>query len=63
MSERSVAEAQRMQDAQEKYIRDVAGAGGSAATPAAQIAEAQKLLDSGAISQEEFQQLKAKALA
>ena len=63
MSERSVAEAQRMQDAQEKYIRDVAGAGGSTATPAAQIAEAQKLLDSGAISQEEFQQLKAKALA
>jgi hypothetical protein len=40
------------------YIRRVAGK-----SPAEQIAEAKALLDAGAISQDEFARLKAKALA
>jgi hypothetical protein len=40
------------------YIREVAGQ-----SPAAQIAEAKKLLDAGTINDDEFARLKAKALA
>ncbi len=57
MAERNVAAAKQVKDAQDQYIRQVAG--GSAA----EIAEAKKLLDSGAITQAEFEALKAKALA
>ncbi|MBL5974178.1 MAG: hypothetical protein D3X82_10560 [Candidatus Leucobacter sulfamidivorax] len=57
MAERNAAAAKQVQDAQDQYIRQVAG--GSAA----EIAEAKKLLDSGAITQAEFDTLKAKALA
>src|SRR6478735_9150416 len=46
--------------AQEDYVRSVAGAGTSAPE---QIAKAKELLDAGAISTEEFDSLKAKALA
>lgn len=59
MAERSATEAQAVRTAQEGYIREVAGGSG----PAEQIAQAKQLLDSGAISQEEFAALKAKALA
>ena len=48
-------EAQQEQDA---YIKQVAGT-----SPAEQIAQAQQLLNSGAISQDEFDKLKAKALS
>ncbi len=58
MAERNVKAAQEMQEAQNTYIRDVAGT-----TPADQIHKAKELLDSGAISQAEFDGIKAKALA
>ncbi len=59
MGERQMAAAAQMQAQQEKYIRQVAGSGQGAAE---QIASAKSLLDSGAITQAEFDTLKAKAL-
>ena len=60
MQERKIAQLQEMQQMQDSYIRQVAGSGKSASE---QIAEAKALLDSGAITQEEFEALKAKAMA
>ncbi len=59
MAERHAAAASRIREAQDDYVRSVAGS----ASPAEQIAQAKALLDGGAISQEEFDALKAKALA
>jgi hypothetical protein len=58
MGERSMQQAQEAQADMDTYVRSVAGSGSSAE----QIAKAKELLDSGAISQAEFDQLKAKAL-
>jgi ABC-type multidrug transport system fused ATPase/permease subunit len=65
MTQRSLEAQRRMQEAQADYIRSVAtnqpAAKGAGA--ADQIASAKSLLDSGTITQPEFDQLKAKALA
>jgi hypothetical protein len=54
-------EAAKSQKAQfDDYVRSVGGSGGGSA---AEIEKAKQLLDSGAITQEEFAALKAKALA
>lgn len=60
MTERRVAEMKDAQAAQNSYIREVAG---TSSSPTAEIESAKKLLDSGAITQAEFDSLKAKALA
>ena len=57
MRERSVKQMQAQQQAFDKYVKDTAG--GSTQ----QIAQAKELLDAGTITQEEFDQLKAKALS
>ncbi|WP_028708977.1 SHOCT domain-containing protein [Propionicicella superfundia] len=59
MNERQAAAANQSQAATEQYIRSVAGA----TDPAAQISNAKSLLDAGAITPAEFEQLKAKVLA
>jgi hypothetical protein len=58
MRQRSIKQAQAQRQEFDDYVRDAAG-GGSAA----EIAKAKELLDSGAITREEFDALKAKALA
>jgi hypothetical protein len=61
MADRS-AEAARGQQAElDHYVKSVAGNGGGG--PAAEIEKAKQLLDSGAITQAEFDAIKAKALA
>ena len=59
MQERQLEQAREVQAAQASYIASVAGS--TSATD--QIASAKSLLDSGAITQAEFDALKAKALA
>ncbi|MFE6257424.1 SHOCT domain-containing protein [Agromyces sp. NPDC057865] len=61
MAERRAGDMRQMQAANDEYIRSVAGSGGTSA--ASEIANAKQLLDSGAISQAEYDQLKAKALS
>ena len=58
MGERAAARAQGQQKQMDEYVRSVASSG-----PTDQIAKGKELLDSGAITQEEFDQLKSKALA
>ncbi len=57
MRERSVKQVQDQQAQFDSYVKQTAG--GSAS----EIAKAKELLDSGAITQEEFDSIKAKALA
>ena len=59
MADRRMGEAQAAQAQFDDYVRQAAGSGGAAA----EIEKAKQLLDSGAISQAEFDSIKAKALA
>ena len=61
MTDRAMASGQERQAQQAEYIRSVTGSSGGSSTD--QIASAKSLLDSGAITQQEFDQIKAKALA
>ena|SRR5436190_23800412 len=63
MQERQIEQAREMQAAQADYIRSVAAPSSGSGGVASQIADAKGLLDSGAITQAEFDQIKAKALA
>ena len=60
MAERQAAAWGSARAAQDQYIKSVAG---SSASATEQIAQAQELLTAGAITQAEFDTLKAKALA
>jgi hypothetical protein len=59
MAERRAQDAQGQRAQMDDYVRSVAGSGGAAA----EIDKAKALLDSGAITQPEYEALKAKALA
>jgi hypothetical protein len=60
MHEHAVEQANRQEAAMRQYVQNVAGEGQS---PAEQIARLAQLRDQGAITEAEFQQAKAKALA
>jgi hypothetical protein len=59
MAERSAARSLEAQAQQDSYIKNAAGTN----SPADQVAKAKALLDSGAISQAEYESIKAKALS
>lgn len=59
MAQRNIEKAQAQQEQMDAYVKSVAGSSGGAA---AEIEKAKGLLDSGAITQAEFDAIKAKAL-
>jgi hypothetical protein len=59
MNQRNLERAQAQRARMDDYVRSTAGSGGAAA----EIEKAKQLLDSGAITQPEFDALKQKALA
>jgi hypothetical protein len=59
MTERAIKQQQSAQQQMDDYVKSVA----AKTDPAEQIAKAKQLLDTGAISQAEFDQIKQKALA
>ena len=59
MARRQIEQAEAARSEMDNYVRATAGSGG----PAGEIERAKGLLDSGAISQAEFDAIKAKALA
>ena len=59
MGKRDLEQARAAQASMDDYVKSVAGSGG----PAAEIDKAKQLLDSGAITQAEFDAIKAKAIA
>ena len=63
MTERGIEAQAEMQKRQDAYIRSVAASNGAKSSAADDIVSAKSLLESGAINQSEYEQLKAKALA
>ena len=64
MAERQMKGAMEMKAAQDEYIRSVAGGGAAtSSSPVEQLSRAKALLDSGAITSDEYAALKTKALA
>ncbi|MFA7324266.1 MAG: SHOCT domain-containing protein [Candidatus Nanopelagicales bacterium] len=61
MHERALEQQKQIQAAQAEYVKSIVGAPGG--TSVDQITAAKKLLDEGTITQAEFDQMKAKALA
>jgi len=59
MAQRNVERSQEVQAQQESYIKNLAGG----KSPSEQVTQAKSLLDSGAISQAEYESMKAKALS
>jgi hypothetical protein len=59
MTERTIRQAESAKSEMDQYVRSVAGG----TDPSAQIAKGKELLDSGAITQAEFDQLKQRTLA
>jgi ABC-type multidrug transport system fused ATPase/permease subunit len=59
MADRNMAQMQKQQEQMDAYVKSVAGSGGAAG----EIEKAKALLDSGAITQQEYDSIKAKALA
>ena len=59
MADRNIQKMQAQQEQMDAYVRTTAGTGGAAA----EIEKAKGLLDSGAITQAEFDSIKQKALA
>jgi hypothetical protein len=59
MARRSIEQAEAQRSQMDEYVRTTAGSGGAAG----EIEKAKGLLDSGAITQAEFESIKAKALA
>jgi len=62
MTERTIESQEELQRRQAEYIKTVAG-NSAGSSPADQISSAKALLDAGTITQQEFDQMKAKALA
>jgi hypothetical protein len=58
MAKRNIEQAEARRSEMDTYVREVAGSSG----PAGEIEKAKGLLDSGAITQAEFDSIKAKAL-
>jgi hypothetical protein len=60
MAERKIKDTQAAQQQFDDYVRKTAGSGGGAA---AEIDKAKQLLESGTITQDEFDKIKARALS
>lgn len=62
MAQRDIEAMEEYRSAQVEYTKDLMKDAAKPASPADQIAQAKALLDSGAITEDEFDKLKAKAL-